>query len=139
MTQLEKKAHTPGNGQAGFSPWALGVLPDLGKAADIHAWEQGYAQALDNCLQTGAVLMQGGMDIGKDVLEFSQGRLKRNIDRISALAECKNPTEMLDCQRNSAEETMNEYLEEAHKISSHMTGIMRDTVSRLLNHPPTAA
>ncbi len=139
MTQHERKARVAGDGKAGIGPWAWGTMPDLGKLADFGVWEQGCAQALENYLQSGAALMQGSMDIGKDMLEFSQGRLKTNISQMSTLAGCKNPTEILDCQRHSAEEAMNQYLEEANKITAQMTEIMRDSVSRLLNHPPAAA
>jgi len=78
-------------------------------------------RAMNDWLKVSEVVANGMFALSHEMLQFSQARFREDVEGRVALGHCKSPTEALHCQRQFAERTAAQFLDEATKLSGLMT------------------
>ncbi len=91
---------------------------------DFSSWMGGGANALDSWAQSSSSMMKGTFELAQEMLTFSQMRLQANIDAWTALTACRNPGDLLECQKEFTDKAAAQCVDEANKLSSRMISIM---------------
>jgi hypothetical protein len=95
-----------------------------GLMPDFSPWMGGGANALDSWAQPTSSMMKGSFELAQEMLAFSQMRLQANIDAWKALTACRNPGDLLECQKEFTDKATAQCVDEANKISSRVISIM---------------
>ena len=98
---------------------------------DFSSWTGGGIQALGSWTQSGAATMKDSFELAHEMLIFSQARFQANIDAWQALVTCRNPGDFLECQKEFAEKTTAQYLDETNKLTTRVIGIMSTVAAPL--------
>jgi hypothetical protein len=98
---------------------------------DFSSWTDGGMQALGSWTQSSAATMKDSFELAHEMLTFSQARLQANIDAWQALATCRNPADFLECQKEFADKTTAQYLDETNKLTTRVIGIMSTAAAPL--------
>jgi hypothetical protein len=88
--------------------------------ADFRTWVAGQSHALESWAHFNNGMMKGANDLSQEIITFLQRRFQADMDVWKMLTSCRNPNEMLECQRDFAETATKEYLEEAKKLTTHV-------------------
>jgi hypothetical protein len=99
-------------------PGASRVTPDLSP------WPDANGQLLEGWARCNTAVLEGAIELAQDILTLTQARVRADFDAWKALTDCRNPSDFLDHQKAFAEKATAQYLDEASKIQSKMTGIL---------------
>jgi hypothetical protein len=92
-----------------------------GTASQFGIWTNGHA--LEKWAQASASTISGAVEISQEVMRFSQNQLQAGMDAWKTAASCRNPTDVLELQKQLVEKSTAEYLDEARKLTSRMIGL----------------
>jgi hypothetical protein len=106
-----------------------------GGAPDLGFWFKANGQALEGWTQSSANMMKAAMELGQEIMWFSQRRFQADMDAWTAFASCRNPVDFCECQRQFVEKAGAQYLEEVNKLSSKMTSIVSDAAGPFWAQP----
>jgi hypothetical protein len=95
-----------------------------GMVPDFRAWVGGYGGSLENWAQSNTDMIKGATEVGQEFMKFSQGRLQAHSDAWKALAACRSPLEIFECQRQFTEKAASQYFDEASKLASRTISVM---------------
>lgn len=95
-----------------------------GSIRDFSFWMDGGIHALESWAQSSSSMMKDSVELAQEMLAFSQTWLRADIDAWKALAACRNPGDLFECQKDLTENATAQYLDEASKLTSRMISIM---------------
>lgn len=74
-------------------------------------------------------MIKGVQELSQEITTFLQHRFQADMDAWKALTACRDPNEMLECQRNFAEMATKQYLEEAKNLTAKIIDMVSSTTS----------
>jgi hypothetical protein len=95
-----------------------------GSIPDFRTWMDRQSHALESWAHFNNGMMKGANDLSHEIITFLQRRFQADMDAWKALTACRNPSDMLECQRDFAEMATKEYLEEAKKLTTQVIDIV---------------
>jgi len=101
------------------------ITPDLG------SWLSSYNQALESWTQSGNGLVQKAAELSQEIMDFSQSRLRADLDAWEAITACRNPADFFECQRQFAQKATRDYFDEASKLVSRSLALMSEAAQPL--------
>jgi hypothetical protein len=103
-----------------IKPSNNGTLPGLA------FWINSYNDALVNWLQSGDRMLKKAAELSDDIISFSRTRLQTDLDTWQAVVSCRNTNDLFECQRQFAQKTSSQCLDQAGKLASRMTTLIAD-------------
>lgn len=100
-----------------------GSMPDFG------IWLGGNNRLLENWSRASTFMMKAAADLSQEIMTFSQNRLQSDMDAWKAVASCRSPGELFECQRELVEKATAQYHDEANKITSRMLALANDATA----------
>ncbi|HTV33877.1 MAG TPA: phasin family protein [Methylocella sp.] len=85
-------------------------------ATDAGAKRNG--EALENWTRTSSTLFTGVIGLGQELLTFSTKRMNAHVDTWCALANCRRPQDVFECQKRFMETTTTQYSEEINNLTT---------------------
>jgi hypothetical protein len=105
--------------------------PQSAASAQSNPWNLQYGPLVALNEQAFTFWARGISAFADEVGRFTQTRLHEDGEVWQMLATCRNPMEVLECQRQYAEKTAGQYLEEANKITQLFMNSANDSLSSL--------
>jgi hypothetical protein len=93
------------------------------------SWLNNYNQAVASWSQSGNGIVQNVAELSQEIADFSQRRLRSDMDTWAAITSCRNPGEFFECQGQFTEKTIKEYLEEANRVISRTIALMSEAAT----------
>jgi hypothetical protein len=81
-------------------------------------------QFLENFVKSNTALIAGSVELARDTLTFSRTCLQANLDAWTVLLQCKNVSELSECQQELAKKTTSQYTEAASRIINRWANVI---------------
>lgn len=89
---------------------------DDAAASQLMALAGDSGATLNAIIEASAAMLKGMMTVGQEMIEFSNARLRENLEASQRLMACKDPNEAFGVQCELARAANREFLDEASKI-----------------------
>lgn len=103
--------------------------------ATIDAWLNSYRQALETWMQSGDDALKRAALLSEEIMNFSHNRFQADLETWEAIASCRSPADLFECQRQYAQKASSDYLEEASKLTTGMVALLSDAAALPLRQP----
>jgi len=85
--------------------------------------------ALDDWMKSSVALLNGVLAISREMVDFTQARLREDVEVLGKFARCRGPQETAECQSEFIHTATSQYLDHASKL----TGLMATLTSESFN------
>lgn len=117
-----------------IKPSKNGALPGLA------FWLNSYNEALLNWVQSSDRMLKKAAALSDEIINFSCAQLQTDLDTWQAMASCRTANDLLECQRQFAQQAGSQCLDRAGKLASRMTTLIADAaLSPLREQTPQSA
>lgn len=89
---------------------------------DFTPWLDCGTRVLHGWIETNSVMLQEGLGIAGQVAQFSQSRVRTDLDLWQTLSGCGSMSELIDCQVQYVKRTASDYLGEAQELAGRVLG-----------------
>lgn len=132
--------HETAKSKAAQHQAAMTMLPEL----DYQALAMASGTTMQALMRANDAMLKGVMALSQEVSEFTNARLRQNVERSETLLRCSDPAEAFGLQCDFAHKATQQYLAEANRLMALATAVTgkcwepleectRETLGRLNN------
>lgn len=89
---------------------------------DFTPWLDCGTRAVRGWIESNSAMLHESLGIAEQVTQFSQSRIRTDLDLWQALSGCGSMSELLDCQMQYVKRTASDYLGEAQVLADRVLG-----------------
>ena len=98
---------------------AMTMLPEL----DYQALAMASGTTMQALMRANDAMLKGVMALSQEVSEFTNARLRQNVERSETLLRCSDPAEAFGLQCDFAHKATRQYLAEANRLMALATAV----------------
>lgn len=140
MPRNHTPKHATAKPKADQQQAAMAMLPEL----DYQALALASGTTMQALMRASDAMLKGVMALSQEMSEFTNARLRQNVERSETLLRCSDPAEAFGLQCDFAQKATQQYLTEANRLMALATAVTgkcwepieectRETLGRLNN------
>ncbi len=98
---------------------AMAMLPEL----DYQSLALASGTTMQALMRASDAMLKGAMALSQEMTEFTNARLRQNVERSETLLRCSDPAEAFGLQCDFAHKTTQQYLDEANRLMALATDV----------------